>query len=131
MNNPAFWHDPDAAERFVKEHSMPLAIVSGDGDGDDGGEVVVTVGNSGDLPDHLTKRIVIDGVTHWIPRTIDCFRCGLPSSLLPPLPDDCMYRTKCPSGHEHTVAPDVLAYQMEREDEAMELSETTDPGETF
>lgn len=43
-------------------------------------------------------------------RMVPCPTCWLLADLLPPLPSDTNFRSRCPRGHENTLVPAVLAH---------------------
>ena len=41
---------------------------------------------------------------------VACPTCWLIADVIPPLPHDSLYRSRCPRGHEHTLVPAVHEY---------------------
>ncbi len=43
-------------------------------------------------------------------EVIPCATCWVLADLIPPPPGDGLYRSRCPRGHENSLAPVVLDY---------------------
>lgn len=55
-------------------------------------------------------------------EVVPCPTCWLLADLVPPLPHEDFYRSRCARGHENSLVPSVLAYLLEMLGPAFERS---------